>query len=53
MNDHADRLLVRDGLDETVIVEAAAGHGEDHGAGLAHSQRARRAAGRASIRSSP
>ena len=28
MNDHADRLLIRDGLDETVIVEAAAGTGK-------------------------
>jgi ATP-dependent exoDNAse (exonuclease V) beta subunit len=28
MNDHADRLLIRNGLDETVIVEAAAGTGK-------------------------
>ena len=28
MTDHADRILIRDGLDETVIVEAAAGTGK-------------------------
>src|SRR5437764_921680 len=28
VTDHADRLLVRNGLDETVIVEAAAGTGK-------------------------
>src|SRR6185436_1167711 len=28
LRDHADRLLIRDGLDETVIVEAAAGTGK-------------------------
>jgi len=28
LRDHADRLLIRDGLDDTVIVEAAAGTGK-------------------------
>jgi len=28
LSDHADRLLIREGLDETVIVEAAAGTGK-------------------------
>ncbi len=53
LRDRDDRRLIREGLDDTVIVEAAAGTGKTTELVGADSQRARRAAARGSIRSSP
>ena len=53
LRDQRDRDLIRDGLDDTVIVEAAAGTGKTTELVQRILQRARRRAARASSRSSP